>query len=86
MRVIRISDHFIVCSIGSHPLVLAILDLKIVNELLLKIVRILSHKELGPLTELRHLLGVVCAALVLRECIFILALLLAHLTVKLVLS
>jgi hypothetical protein len=81
MRVIGIPNHFIVCPIGHNPLILGVLDLEVFNELRLKISRVLANKELGFLAERCHLTLMVARLLVLVECVFIFALLLAHFAV-----
>ena len=85
MRMIGVSDHFIVRPIRNHPLIFAILDLKSVNELFLEVLGVLGYKVLGSLAKVRHLRLMVRTALVLDKSILVFALLLAHLTVKLML-
>ena len=86
MRVIRVSDHLVVGTVGDYPLVLTVFDLETVHELRLKLVWVLVDEELGSFAEGLHARCMVRAFLVLGECIFIFALLLAHLAVELVLA
>ena len=86
MRVVFVSDDFIVCAIGHDPLVLTILDPEGVNELLFELSGVLTDEELWSLVEASHSFQVECAPLVLVKCVLVLALFLAHLAVVLVLS
>ena len=51
VRVVRVPNHLIVCSIGDDPLILAIFDLERVDKLLFEGVRVLADEELRLLTE-----------------------------------
>ncbi len=86
MRVIGISNHFIIGAIRNHPLVLAILRPESVNKLLCKLLRILLHEELRSLVEGAHPGEVIAGFLMLIECVLVFALFLTHLAVELVLS
>ena len=86
MRVVRVTNHFIVRPVGNDPLILTVLDFECVEELLLKRVGIFVDEELRLLAKVRHALCVIGASFVLCKGIFVLALLLAHFTVELVLS
>ena len=86
MRVIGVTNHLIVGSIGNDPLILSIFDFECVDELLFESMRVFTDKVLRTLAEVRHALRMISAPLMLCESILILALLLAHLAVELVFS
>ena len=81
MRMVWVSDILIVCFIGWNEALSAVFNTEKLTKFMLHIITELLNEVIRVLVEINHVLLVKCGPFVLFECILVLALLLAHLTV-----